>query len=96
MSTTTDDPKNKASIVDGDVTPTTTSPHQSARTIEVVAMFPIVVEYNGAKIELHYNGTATGDIDALEVALSTMQRVPDGVGSIVMWLVLNAMRGQKK
>jgi hypothetical protein len=55
-----------------------------------------VVEYNGAKIELHYNGTATGDIDALEVALSTMQRMPDGVGSIVMWLVLNAMRGQKK
>ena len=69
----------------------------TARTIEVAAMFPIGLEYNGTKVELHLDGSATGDVVALEHAMTKMQRGGDaGLGSIIMWMVLNVMKGQLK
>ena len=60
-------------------------------SFEIASMFPSKVKVGGAAIELHADGTWSGDRDAFVAALERQQRDYSGSSMPILWLIANAI-----
>ena len=59
--------------------------------IKPEALFPITVMAGGSKIVLFANGTLQGDPKKLQAGLEGLTMGDNGIGAVVLWLLLRAL-----
>ncbi len=55
------------------------------------ALFPITVTAANSKIVLFANGTLQGDPKKLQAGLEALTMTDNGLGAVVLWLLLRAL-----
>ncbi len=55
------------------------------------ALFPITVTAGDSKIVLFANGTMQGDSKKLQAGLEGLTMKDNGIGAVVLWLLLRAL-----
>ena len=55
------------------------------------ALFPITVTAGDSKVVLYANGNLVGDPEKLKEGLAALQMKDNGIGAVVLWLLLREM-----
>ena len=66
-------------------------PPEGVIEIKPEALFPITVTAGDSKIVLFANGTLQGDPKKLQEGLEALTMENNGIGAVVLWLLLRAL-----
>ncbi len=66
-------------------------PPNSVVDIKPDALFPVTVTAGDSKIVLFANGTLQGDPKKLQAGLEALTMKDNGIGAVVLWLLLRAL-----